>query len=229
MSTQTFKKPPPSDMQAYASLPGNITVNPLVWMRCFPAKTVPPAVLIALLIGLAVSLVVVNHSAAGVLPIGALCLYLGRRLNAQYRLMERKCSFGCLNPAKVVSVNPYLIAVYSDLTTRSGDFWPVIKIIRQPLERAAGPRLKEGDRLPTAALYAGNSQKPHWNDFYPVAVNCVTGNAREIEGALSRLDADPDALWQELDHYLAQVPTPTQPGLYWMSPPERPQSPLFSG
>ena len=45
--------------------------------------------------------------------------------------------YGDVNPAIVVSTEPFLVAVSTDLTT-GGDSYPAIKVLRQPLQRMTG-------------------------------------------------------------------------------------------
>ena len=100
-----------------------------------------------------------------------------------------------------------------------GDAWPVVKILRQPLGRAHGPRLQVGDRLPTVALYQNlKPTAPYWSDFFPTAVACLTDDADAVREAMRRLEVNefgPDH-WERLAENLALVPKPYKPGLYWM-------------
>jgi hypothetical protein len=228
MPVDKTKKLPPSSSRSQASIPGRIVVQPLVWMRCFPAQTLPNAALAILLPILSVVMITALHTGAGVILLLIIAFYAGRRLNRQLQHMRGKMANGCLNPARVISVNPGLIAVYTDLASRPGQEWPVIKVVAQPLGRAGGPPLKTGDRIAVAAYYYGSSGKPHWNDFSPTPVACITADETELREAMARIDADPDGLWDALDRSLAQVPTPTRPGLYWITAPTSPQQPLLS-
>lgn len=202
--------------QAYASLPGQMAVQWPVWVRCFPERVALPAAGIVVLLILAVCLLVFN-GAKGLAPTAFLAILIYRlamRLERAYALVRRQFLGGCVNPARVIG--PDLIAVYTDLSKTEGDAWPVIKILPQPLSRAPGARLRVGDRLAAVALYKGAApQKPHWDDFVPIAANCVTADEGDLKRLMAGLDAEAGE-WENLDRYLGQVTTPTRPGLYRM-------------
>ncbi len=209
----------------FASLPGQLTVQYPVWMRCFPAKTVPQLLLLALLLAGAAGLLLATHSPMGLWPFGLGAAALLRRLDFKFRLIREHFQHGCLNPGRVVSLDPPLIAVHTDLSHTAGQSWPAVKVLPQPLGRARGARPRVGDRVATVALYHGSRRRPHWGDFSPIAVQCVTDDAGAVQRALDRLSADPDDVWAALDRGLAAVPTPTTPGLYWVPSPEAPRTP----
>lgn len=207
-----------------ASLPGRIEVQPLLWLRCFALLQLVFSIpLILLVLG---SLIVIfigetDKAALPILPILVLIM-MGRRLYMAFLRVSEKVNHGCLNPAVVVSVAPYLIAVYSDLTMNDRDHYPVIKILKQPLNRSpAGRALKVGDRLPTVAIYRWNPDRsrPYWSDFHPIAVPCVNSDPPVIAQAIKRLDLDEGGtLWYRLQAGLKLIPTPTVPGLYFLTP-----------
>jgi len=136
---------------------------------------------------------------------------------SQATLLQENFEYGCLNPALVVSVNPYQIAVYGDLTSQGDSAWPAIKILPQPLEKTRGRPMQIGDRLATVSVYSdAGPRSTHWDDFYPTAVNCVTDDEAAGRDALWRLNHSAEEGWDELGKYLALVPQPYRPGLYWM-------------
>jgi len=206
----------------FASLPGCLAVQYPAWVRCFPARTVPQIFLLALLLAGAMTLLLATHSPLGLWPFGLGAAALVRRLDLKFRLIREHFQHGCLNPGRVVSLDPPLVAVYTDMTHTPGQSWPAVKVLRQPLNRARGARPRLGDRVATVALYCGSRQRPHWGDFSPVAAQCVTDDQGAVRRALARLDADPDDAWAALDRALALVPTPTAPGLYWVAPAAAP-------
>lgn len=200
-------------------MPGQIKVDLRVWMRCFPQEVMPRLIRLALATAVPVIfLIAAPGSAWGIaafsfLLIAAQAFALWREAT----LLREHFKYGCINAAKVVSANPYLIAVYGDLGLHGGEPWPVIKIMRQPLGKVRGRRMQGGDRLATVSLYYGEYSKPHWDDFQPVAVNCVTDDERAIRDALWRLNRrEEEDVWGDLEKYLALVPQPYRPGLYWM-------------
>ena len=200
-----------------ASLPGRIPVTLRVWLRCFPRKLLLPMGILVLIFapilflmrsGSVLGLVLTASVAAG------LTLFV---VWWQITRIREHFAYGCINPAKVVSAQPYLIAVSGDLGLRHGDSWPVIKILPQPLDRTGGRRARVGEKIATVALYFGTGDQGHWEGFEPIAAECVTDNAKAIQNAIQQLDKFQEVdVWDELEKHLALVPKPYQPGLYWM-------------
>lgn len=74
---------------------------------------------------------------------------------------------GDVNPGKVISINPTLVAVATDMRKHSGDY-PVLKIIKTQLPREDR---ELGKIIPTVALYNDNPHGyPFWAEFHPVPV-----------------------------------------------------------
>ncbi len=185
-----------------ASNPGDLRVNYVRYFLAFPDR---PLVLAAVLLG-ALALAWWVHWGfwilAGLAALVNLFFWYGVRMHFRY---------GCVNPARVVATDPYLVAVVTDLNTGGGGNWDVVKILRQPLGRMTGGPPALGDRLATVALYRGNVDASHWDDFFPKVVNCVTTDEAEIERVFRSLGPQE---WKELDEGLRQVPRPYEPGLY---------------
>ena len=203
-------------MRGYASTPGRFRLDVRTWVRCFPLKAAIP-LLPLLLFGIVAGALYWTNSAP--LQAAVTLCFMGLIAGGPlFRPPWQKCWRGNINPAVVVSVTPYLVAVNADMARRTGDAWPVIKILPQPLHRIREPRPQIGDRLPTVALYGGGGTGPHWSNFFPDAVACLTDNPTAVQEAMRRLEVNefgPDH-WQQLEHNLARVPTPYKPGLYWM-------------
>ena len=162
--------------------------------------------------------ILIFTGAKGLVPTAALLIVIYRlwqRLERAYARIRRQFNGGCVNPARVVA--PDMIAVYTDLSnTGGGDAWPAIKIVHQPLRRAPGRPLRVGDPLAAVSLYKGsNPNKPHWDDFLPIAANCVTADETDLLRLRANLDAERGE-WENLARYLSQVPTQTRPGLSQM-------------
>lgn len=239
MTDQSPRKPPkpsevvPSQNHYIASLPANIVVQPLVWLRHLTPRAYVPNLLSAVFF-FAVLLLVHPTAPNQAQGLFILCVILAP-LSAlsvlnPISLERRRFSGGCLCPAIVVSVNPPLIAVSTDLSKIEGAKYPAIKILPQPLQAMRGAQSQVGDRLPAAALYQAGSKarvsirqatglslgindKPYWDDFSPMAVQSVTDNPTVIQDALRRLSESGD-VWDELQTGLAQIPQPYRPGLY---------------
>ena len=203
-----------------ASLPGKLKqIDTLLWMRCFPQATALPIILIAILAVLALTLVaVVGWQAAPALIVFAAPIFLlWKRVQKAQRQVLRHFRGGCVCAAEVVSLSPCLVAVSTDLSKGSGQAWPVVKILRQPLERVPGSRFQVGDRLVAVSLYHNSAPNlPHWKDITPIAAVCVTKDPQELARMRAELDAEPGE-WDQLSQNLVRVPKPLKPGLYWMN------------
>lgn len=188
------------DNRTRASNPGGLRVQYLVFLRSYP------------LFGLwcfgslAASLALAPWN----LTFLILAVLLGAVAALWLIRVREYFQHGCVNAAKVVSHRPDLIAVITDLTTGKGNT-PVVKIVPHPLGRMSGGRPPVGTRLATVALYSGNGQKGHWDNFFPVAVNCATADRGAIQSLLRGIPARD---WVELDEGLSQVSNPKAPGLY---------------
>lgn len=122
-----------------ANNPGRLRIQPGHYAYCFPFWPL-------ILLGVAVA-----SLAAGImvrwwwaLPSVAVPL-LWRRY---FRLAAEHFWGGNVNPAKIVSLDPPLVAVHGDLALDDGRSWQVVRIKRQPLFRMAGgpPQLASGWR-----------------------------------------------------------------------------------
>lgn len=118
---------------------------------------------------------------------------------------------GNINPGVVVSTSPPLIAVVGNLSFHQNMDWPVIQILPHPLSRMTGGPFKVGDRLATVAVYYPGQGGSHYLHFEPVAVNCVTGKASQIERMMQSIEEEE---WKEIESGLAQVPKPYKAAQY---------------
>jgi len=206
-------------MRTYASTPGRFRFSFWTWARCFPGRLAFKLLPVLFFAGLPVLL----RYGLGIavrpgIVYGVLLLVVLLPFVREVDYLRQKCARGDVNPAVVVSVAPYLIAVSANMGKRDGDVWPVIKIMPQPLGRTHGLAPKIGDRLPVVALYRNSPNLPYWGDFFPTAVACLTDDPNAIREALRRLEVNefgPDH-WERLEQNLARVPNPAVPGLYWM-------------
>jgi hypothetical protein len=188
-----------------AARPGELAPNFLRYFLCFPTFTLVCLGLVLVSLALAVLL----HFTFAILAMIVTLL-----LGWYWFRVRAKFVSGCVNPGIVVSRDPPLIAVATDLARGKGPSWPVIKVLAHPLARMAGGPFKKGDRLPTVALYYGE-EGPHWLDFEPVAAQCATGDRQEIERLCESIEEE----WQVLEAGLRQLPRPLAPGQYRIVPP----------
>ncbi len=186
------------DDRTRASNPGRLSVQYVryvthfpFWPGCFTAGLVVTIAAAAIRPGL-------WWIAALTLSLNALCWL---RVRLHFRL-------GCVNPAKVVTANPFTLAVLTDLTTCE-DRYPVIKVLRHPTPH--GSSYKVGDRCVTVATYTGSAQARHWEDFFPIMADCASADPLEIE-KVRRTISPQD--WSKLESGLMKVPLPLKQGIY---------------
>lgn len=185
-----------------ASNPGRTAVQWPVFIRCFSRWFI---IFPAVIVGAGLLALTTQDNRLWIISLSVFVIgLLGiARTRSQFNL-------GCVNPTQVVGKDPYLIAVYTDLTT-GGETYDVVKILKHPLHKMTGGPPQVGQRLASVALYQGDIHKAHWDDFDPVAVNCVTASRADIERTLNSIPADE---WECLEEGLKQVPQPYRPGLY---------------
>jgi hypothetical protein len=120
---------------------------------------------------------------------------------------------GDTNPGVIVSLNPILIAVSTDLSMGIGSY-PAIKIVRTRLPLIANQKPAIGACVAMVSLYSYPiSNAPHWSDFDPYPVMCATSDAAVINAKVASFSQED---WQELAQMLKNVPQPYKEGLYLM-------------
>lgn len=193
------------DDSTVATNPGQIDANLFCWFRHRP---IWPILWAGTLIG-SIVLTFLVHWLFGLLVLFFVVanLFYWTRIKEQFRS-------GCACPGMVVSLNPTLIAVATDLSQGIGQF-PAIKIVKMSLSNVAGQLVQIGTRVPTVAGYQKSidASLPHWSDFYPEPVDFVTDDPDEVARVLASFSNDD---WRELDDWLKQVPQPYQRGLYFI-------------
>jgi hypothetical protein len=189
--------------ESAASNPGRLAVHWGQYSQCFPLW--PIICFMGTPVAIALSIAV--HWAFWILAAIVLLLDFAWWMRTRLHFVG-----GCINPGKVVSLDPPLIAVFTDLTKGEGYEHPVVKVLKHPLSRMSGGPFGVGQRIATIATYEHSDEdKPHWSDTYPVAVHCATTDLDEIDRVTAALDKDS---WRKLDQALEQVPEPYEPGLY---------------
>lgn len=190
-----------------ASNPGMMRVSYLTYIRSYPTW---PMIWLG---GFAGSLLLCSIT-LWMIPVAAffafaVWLYFSR-LKAQFVA-------GCVNPSTIVSVNPPLVATFTDLTKGGSEFL-VVKIEKHPIHRLnTGPAAEE-QRLTTVAFYeSAEDELEHWTNFTPRLTACATTDQRIIQTQLTSIDEED---WEQLWAALEQVPDPLEPGLYRYYPPE---------
>ena len=193
-----------ADWEAEASNPARIRINHL---RYFSARPGPISIFVIVLAAIVAASAWLSWwiliGLVLVLPVMGVYLL---RIGAHFM-------HGCANPGVIVSERPCLVAVFTDLTRDGESFWPVIKIIRQPLGRLGHEPVVLGGRVATAAFYVppDDEQSTRWDDFSPICIDCATGDRAEGRRCLGSIG---QAEWEALEAGLAQVPQPVKEGLY---------------
>lgn len=192
----------------YASNPGSLKVNPVRWALCKPKWPVVLGLFLAVSVTL-VSLFPGFVTGLALLFSGAINFHYWRRVGDHFR-------YGDANPGVVLSLEPTLVAVNTDLTMGEGEF-PVIKIFACNLTHSAGEPLQVGSYLPTVALYAHpeNESDPHWADFHPQPADYASGNHNALRVMLATFDP---RQMQQLKADLKHIAQPYAPGLYLLWP-----------
>jgi len=186
------------DDRSVASNPGGVSVQPWRFATHFPFW---PVCFTGFLFASA-GWTVVRPS---FWPAAALALILNLLYWLRVRLRFR-C--GCVNPSQVVSTAPFLLAVFTDLTTGDGDY-PVIKILSHPIPR--GTRYSAGDKCATVAMYSGSADAEHWEDFDPIMIDCATKLPSALENVFRSIPANE---WSNLEEGLKSLPMPVKTGIY---------------
>lgn len=187
------------DNETFASNPGNAKLNPWVWTK---SNLIEVGVLFFALL---VSLFLTIGASYGFAFMTAVVIFYH-----VYYWTNKKEHFklGDSNGGIVVSVNPTLVAVTTNLTKGFGDY-PVVKIIKYKTSKP----VKIGDRIATVALYSASNddELPHWIDFNPIPLDYATNDKAEIERALSSYS---DQQWKDIERRVAQLPKPLKVGLF---------------
>lgn len=196
------------DNSARASNPGGLRVNPLRWLQHYPTW---PLILFFGFWALIALAWLLNRQQLWGLAVAALVMngFYWKRLREHFR-------YGDANPGIVVSLEPMLIAVATDLTRGVGQY-PVVKIFKKRLPTIGGQLPQLGSRLATVALYDGSDKSPHWSDFDPRPAQCATADQAALDRVMHSFTQRD---WDRLNSWLAQVPQPFRCGLYHIRPGE---------
>lgn len=188
------------DSDTVASNPGSVRIMPFVLMR-YMHKSV------LLLIPLLASLVFALQVS---LLWGGLSSVIFFVINYLYWRRKREhFAYGDSNGGIVVSENPKLIAVTTDLSKGITGKYPVVKIVHY---KGKG---KLNERIGTVALYEGSSVcTPHWNDFFPVPVEYVNSNKAEQKAVLRSYSEES---WELLEARIKKIGRPYKEGLFKIS------------
>ncbi len=219
------------DDSTYASNPGGLRVNYLYWLRSFPTEPIILIVPLVIITGFAFLINCVFLWAFfdilltgkgwnslfgalfGIAVMDAMFWFFiapwRDRLLFLINHIREQFLYGCVNPGIVVSTNPPLVAVCTNLSTGKIQHH-VIKILPQPLRWLKNGVPSVGTRLASVALYQGSLHKASWDDFHPIVVDCVTGNRADIKRVFQSIS---EVEWQTLEVGISYLRT-KKPGLY---------------
>lgn len=193
-----------------AAVPAWVTFDAARWWRVHP---VFPSVLVVLT-GVFVFLMLTVIS--GFLWLVLICVWL---LWRHWSRLRHTFRHGNANPGRVVSVNPPLVAVWTDLDNSGeeseGPVYPAVKVLRYPLKSVLGDPLEVGQAVPTASIYAGDEKAAHWADFDPAFLEVGCGDREALWGVLGRV---PEGNWAWLDEAVERLTAAgrLKPGLHRM-------------
>ncbi|WP_425615799.1 DUF3239 domain-containing protein [Anatilimnocola sp. NA78] len=187
-----------------ASNPGMLRISNIKYILSFPKW---PLVWLSLLFLSFVLLCGVTWF--GILPL----LFFAVANLGYWYIVRTKFVAGCVNPAVVVSLDPPLVAVMTDLSKGMMERdWTYVRVLPQPLSGMTGGPPVLGQRLATVAYYSHSEETdPHWESFAPTVVNCVSFSQPDIVRVFGTLGAED---WQQLAEGLKQIPQPVSEGLY---------------
>lgn len=140
-----------------------------------------------------------------------LIAFFGFAIVKYWQRVKTQFIAGCVNPALILSVNPPLIAVGTDLR-QSANSYLVVKVLAAPIHRMVDGPPSEKQRIATASFYGGAEEElDRWTDFYPKIAASVTSDSREVKRMLRSIEKED---WDELAEGILQMPQPPEPGLY---------------
>jgi hypothetical protein len=115
---------------------------------------------------------------------------------------------GNLCRGQVISEEPFLVAVLTDLANDDESSYPVMKVFSAP---RLGTALPMGARLAVVSLYNGRTPAGHWGDCVPeLAISANPSTALQEELLLEFSDEE----WRQLTEACEKLPKPFKCGLY---------------
>lgn len=178
------------DKSSQASDVGKLTVNPFRWMRFNWQLVLKKLGWLAL----SIFLMVMLHWIF-VLMVAGFAVHIFWYCFKVYHTYQN----GDVNPGKVISLHPTLVAVSTNMTKGFGNF-PVMTIIKTTLpekERVLGKIIV------TAATYHDNPHGyPFWAEFHPMPMSHATGDELYLFNRLSRFSKEQIGT---IDRHLVQL------------------------
>ncbi|WHI50169.1 DUF3239 domain-containing protein [Microbulbifer sp. MLAF003] len=175
----------------------HIKINPLVWMKYKSDVVIPLTASVFIC-------VYISYKYSYLFLLGVLLFLL---INTFYWLRAKEHLKAESTPGLVISTEPPLMAVYSNMT-KYGEFYPAIKI--ESFKNLS--KHPVGARIATASIYTEeNEENDYWDDFHPIPVEYGTKEKEEIESALSLYSIEQ---WRYLERGLSELGKCKKEGLY---------------
>lgn len=197
-----MRRPSTIDSNTRASNPGNVILKPHIWL--LHNKGVGFVFMLGLIVA---SLLLIYAPFPLIILLGVIfSIFIYPQIKFYWGYKKDHFEFGDSNGGIIISENPLLVAVTTNLTKGFGDY-PVIKIIKY---KGKG---KVGDRIGTVALYTASEDNslPHWIDFHPIPIEYATNNTEEMNSAIESYDENQ---WIQIRDRLKEVPKPFKEGLF---------------
>lgn len=176
------------DSSSMAAFQGNMQLEPLQWIKMNTATVLRNAAV------LLVSLILMTkvHWVFALLFVPALLYTIWYWLHA-----KNTFGGGNVGPGKVISVDPDIIAVVTDLSKGYGGAYPTLKIKQTTLSSS---QREIGTYLPVVSIYNDNPHGyPFWSEFHPVPVTHGITDPDKVQYFIDRFTEDDyDAIDQGL-------------------------------
>ncbi len=141
------------------------------------------------------------------IPVGLFVVIFGT-----YRLLK----LGACCPAKVLSLDPPRLAIFSDMSMRPDAAHPAIIVKEFSPHGISGP-LNVGDRLAVAAFYeAGDEKRPEerWKSLCVIEpIRAFTSDPQVIQRTLASIEEDE---WKQLDSGAHRAQPPYDEQVYFL-------------
>lgn len=129
---------------------------------------------------------------------------------------SRLLKLGNVCAAKVLSVDPGLVAVYADMTMDEDACFPAVVIKEQQVKSLSGEAVKVGDRLAVSAFYEGEvtATSNRWDGLSVIQpIRAVTADAKAIQRTMQSIDTED---WAALDEGLKTVANLQEEGVHFV-------------
>jgi uncharacterized protein YegJ (DUF2314 family) len=130
---------------------------------------------------------------------------------------SRVMRLGACCPAKVLSIEPPRLAVFTDMSMQDDASHPAVVIKEFSAKNITGARLKVGDKLAVATFYEpGDEEFPEerWKRLSVVQpVRSATSNADDIRRTLQSIDQEE---WEQLDAGMKQLSPPYEESIVYL-------------